>query len=76
MGHYSGMFNEQNLQELLELLASLQGKFMLTMYPNDLISKQAKRNKWHIHAVEHNVTACSAKKRRKQEEWMVINYAV
>lgn len=76
MGHYSGMFNEQNLQELLDLLAGIQGKFMLTMYPNDLIREYAKRYKWHIHAVERNVTACAAKNRRKQEEWMVVNYTV
>jgi len=76
MGHYSGMFNEQNLKELLDLLAGLQGKFMLTMYPNDLIREYARRYKWHIHAVERQVTACRAKNRRKQEEWMVVNYTV
>jgi DNA adenine methylase len=75
MGHYSGMFNEQNLQELLTLLSGLKGKFMLTMYPNELISKYAQRNKWNIHAVERRVTACAAKNHRKQEEWMVVNYA-
>lgn len=76
MGHYSGMFNEQNLVNLLELLSSVDGKFMLTMYPHEAITAAAKRRKWHIHSVERNVTACRASARRKQEEWMVVNYKV
>jgi DNA adenine methylase len=74
MGHYSGMFNEQNLIELLDLCAILKGKFMLTMYPNDIIRGYADKYAWAIHAVERNVTACRASSRRKQEEWMVCNY--
>ena len=76
MGHYSGMFNEQDLLKLLEVLGGIAGKFMLTMYPHDAIAAAAKRRKWHIHAVERNVTACKASSRRKQEEWMVVNYEV
>lgn len=43
MGHYTGMFGENDLRCLLELLCRLQGKFMLTMYPNDLIREFANR---------------------------------
>ncbi|GHT16278.1 restriction endonuclease subunit M [Bacteroidia bacterium] len=74
MGHYSGMFNEQNLRELLDLLAKIKGKFMLTMYPNETIRSTAKRNKWNIHAVERNITTCKSSSRRKQEEWIIMNY--
>lgn len=42
MGHYAGMFNEENLYDLLELLTGIQGKFMLTMYPDSLISNMRK----------------------------------
>ncbi|GAB6011434.1 DNA adenine methylase [Viscerimonas tarda] len=76
MGHYSGMFNEQNLTDLLNLCATLKGKFMLTMYPNEIIKEFADKQAWHIHAVERNVTACKAVSRRKQEEWMVVNYEI
>lgn len=74
MGHYSGMFNEQNLRELLELCATLKGKFMLTMYPNDLIQEFANRFGWIIHRVERQISACKAESRRRQEEWMICNY--
>jgi DNA adenine methylase len=73
MGHYGGMFNEQNMLELLDLCAGLKGKFMLTMYPCPLIQEYVDKHGWRIHAVERTVTA-SKSTRRKQEEWMVVNY--
>jgi DNA adenine methylase len=74
MGHYANMFNDQNLKELLELCETLQGKFMLTMYPNEDIQTFAERNGWVIHRVERQVSACAAAHRKKQEEWMVCNF--
>lgn len=74
MGHYSNMFNEQNLSELLELCTGLKGKFMLTMYPNDLIAAAAKKHKWTIHEVDRQVSACKVEARRRQIEWIVCNY--
>ncbi|MDR2147707.1 MAG: DNA adenine methylase [Tannerella sp.] len=76
MAHYTGMFNEQNLEELLYLCTSLKGKFMLTMYPNRVIREYSDRCGWHIHTVERQVSACKAEHRRRQEEWMVMNYDV
>ena len=76
MGHYAGMFNEQNLEELLKLCSIIQGKFMLTMYPHELIKRYAEKHEWHIHKVERIVSACKAEYRRKQEEWIVVNYNV
>jgi len=74
MGHYSGMFNEQSLKELLELCSTLQGKFMLTMYPNELIKDFTERFGWKIHEVERQVSACKTQYRRRQLEWMICNY--
>jgi len=74
MGHYSGMFNEQSLKELLELCSTLLGKFMLTMYPNDLIKEFTERFGWKIHEIERQVSACKAEHRRRQIEWIICNY--
>lgn len=74
MGHYSGMFNNEDLSNLLNICANLKGKFMLTMYPNELIEAKAKTHGWSIHPVERRVTACRGEYQRKQEEWMVCNY--
>lgn len=72
-GHYEGSFNEQNMNDLLRLLENVQGKFMLTMFPLELIEQYASKNKWTIHRVERTISV-SKTNRRKQEEWMVCNY--
>lgn len=73
MGHYSGMFNEQNLQELLEVCANMKGKFMLTMYPHKLIQSFVDRYGWKIQVVNRKVTA-SLNTRKDVSEWLIMNY--
>ena len=70
-GHYEGCFNEQNMEALLQLLETVKGKFMLTMFPLPLIEKYAIKNGWIIHRIERTISA-SKTNRRKQEEWMVL----
>lgn len=72
-GHYEGSFNEQNMEALLRLLCTIQGKFMLTMFPLDMIEQYAHEHGWIIHRVQRAVIA-NMESRRKQEEWMVCNY--
>lgn len=72
-GHYEGSFNAQNMEELLKLLEKVKGKFMLTMFPLEMIEKYANDNNWTIHRVERTISA-SKTNRRKQEEWIVCNY--
>jgi DNA adenine methylase len=74
MGHYSGMFNEQNLKDLLDLCVTLEGRFMLTMYPHGKIKEYAEQNGWVIHKADRQVSACKTEYRRRQEEWMICNY--
>lgn len=74
-GHYEGVFDESNLIALLDLLSTIRGKFMLTMFPNELIEQAASRHGWIIHRVQRTISASkSIESRRKQEEWMVCNY--
>ena len=72
-GHYDGVFSEQNMEQLLRLLQTVKGKFMLTMFPYNMIEDYALKNGWIIHRVERTISA-SKTSRRKQEEWMVCNY--
>lgn len=60
------------------MLSQIEGKFMLTMYPDDMIRKYANDNSWIIHKIERVVSASNSvtTKRRKQEEWMVVNYHI
>lgn len=72
-GHYEGSFNEQNMEDLLKLLETVKGKFMLTMFPLPMIEEYANKNRWVIHRIERTISV-SKTNRRKQEEWMVCNY--
>jgi DNA adenine methylase len=74
MGHYSGMFNEQNLAELLDVCANLKGKFMLTMFPNAALQLYAEQQGWSIHRFDRQISACRVSRRRRQEEWVICNY--
>lgn len=74
-GHYAGSFDERNLEDLLKLLTGIKGKFMLTMFPLDMICYYAEVNGWTIHRFERTISA-SKTARRKQEEWIVCNYPV
>lgn len=72
-GHYAGVFSTSDMTRLLELLATLKGKFMLTMYPYGEIEEFARSHDWEIRKVERTISG-SKTTRRKQEEWMIINY--
>lgn len=72
-GHYEDTFNERNMAELLHLLEGVKGRFMLTMFPLEMIEEHAKKNGWIIHRVERTISA-SKVSRRRQEEWIVCNY--
>lgn len=72
-GHYEGTFSEQNMEQLLQLLEGVKGKFMLTMFPYGRIEEYAQRNGWRIHRIERTISA-SKQSRRRQEEWIVCNY--
>lgn len=72
-GHYSNMFGRRELRDLLDVLSKIQGKFMLTGFPDDEILRYVQTEGWLIHPVERTISA-SRTRRRKQEEWMVVNY--
>lgn len=72
-GHYEGVFSEQNLEQLLQLLETVKGRFMLTMYPFPSIETHARKNGWRIHAVQRTISVAKSN-RRRQEEWIVCNY--
>ena len=72
-GHYEGSVNEMDMENLLKLLERIKGKFMLTMFPLQMIEDYAIKNNWIIHRIERTISA-SKISRRKQEEWIVCNY--
>lgn len=71
-GHYGG-YTLQDFDELLELISGLKGKFMLTMFPNELLSEYVVKNNWKVTEVSRHISA-SRTNRRKQTELVVMNY--
>ncbi|MBI9055532.1 MAG: DNA adenine methylase [Bacteroidales bacterium] len=71
-GHYNG-YNEQHFKELLDLLSNLEGKFMLTMFPNDMLQEYIDQYGWHKVEITRTISV-STSNRRKQAEWIIMNY--
>jgi len=71
-GHYAG-YTIQDFEELLKLCSVLKGKFMLTMFPDKLLSEYIVNNGWNVVEVSRMISA-SRTNRRKQTELIVMNY--
>lgn len=54
-GHYNG-YHEQDYENLLQLLSSVKGKWLLSSYPSTLLQRYAKENKWTMYSVEQGVS--------------------
>lgn len=72
-GHYSGMFDENDLGHLLDLRQQVKGKFILTMYPHDTIERYAETYGWTIKRIERFISSSKVSRKHK-EEWIVYNY--
>ncbi|MGB5931022.1 MAG: DNA (cytosine-5-)-methyltransferase [Cyclobacteriaceae bacterium] len=46
MGHYKG-YTEKDFEELLNVLANIKGKFLLSSYPSEVLQKFTQKHKWH-----------------------------
>lgn len=71
--HYKNTFTEEDLRRLLEALTQIRGKFMLTMFPLQMLQDYIDKYNWNKHLVERCITA-SKENRRRQVEWIVTNY--
>ncbi|MBP2831282.1 DNA (cytosine-5-)-methyltransferase [Aquimarina sp. U1-2] len=46
MGHYKG-YTEKDFEELLNMLASIKGKFLLSSYPSEILDHYTKKHRWY-----------------------------
>lgn len=75
MGHYDG-YTERDFEELLKLLSSIQGKFVLSSYPSKILSSYIKLNKWKFREIEQNVSVCAATKKKSKIEVITANFEI
>lgn len=73
MGHY-GDYNARDFEDLLSLLSQLQGKFLLSSYPSELLTKYTEQNGWHTQSIE--LTIATSSKGKKKTEVLTANYTI
>jgi len=72
MGHYKG-YTEMDFKNLLNMLTKLQGKFLLTTYPSQILDDYTESNKWLT--INNNMHLSAAnKKGATKNEVFTMNY--
>lgn len=51
MGHYGG-YTEKDFCNLLDKLSTIEGKFLLSCYPNPVLTEYIKRNNWNTKEIK------------------------
>jgi DNA adenine methylase len=65
-GHYDG-YSESDFEALLKALAGIEGKFLLSSYPSDLLASYKAKNKWHTKSIEQAVSVNKGYGKKKIE---------
>ncbi len=73
MGHYDG-YTIEDFEKLLKTLETIQGKFLLSSYPSNILDKYTKKNNWHQIKIEQRVHMSSKNKRKI--EVLTANYPI
>ena len=77
MGHYHG-YSESDFKMLLDQLTRVQGKFLLSSYPNDMLTKYIKKHGWYTKYFDKPLTASKATLGRprlsRKIEMLIANY--
>ncbi len=66
MGHYKG-YTKTNFQELLQLLSTIEGKFLLSSYPSQLLKEYTDKYSWHNRQFEQFVAVSARSKSDKRK---------
>lgn len=76
MGHYKG-YTEEDFRALLEMLAAIKGKFLLSSYPSDILTEFIDRNGWYTLKKELIVTVnIKSGNEKKKTEILTANYPI
>ena len=72
LGHYGG-YTENDFKELLNVLQTIEGKFLLTSYPSSILAEYTEKNGWFTIENEMHLSA-STKKGATKVEVFTMNY--
>ena len=71
-GHYKG-YSENDYRELLNALAKVKGKFLLSSYPSKILSAYINKYKWNVQKITKSVAVTKHTDKIKTE-MIVMNY--
>ena len=79
-GHYEG-YNEQDYERLLNTLVGVKGKFLLSSFPNEYLTRYSKEHGWKVIEIDKNSSATKIDthngiERKKKTEVLVMNYEI
>lgn len=76
MGHYKG-YTESDFEALLSMLSGINGKFLLSSYPGELLDRYIKVNSWHSIKREMTVTVnIKGGNPKRKTEVLTANYPI
>ena len=73
--HYRG-FGFDSLEELLTLLSSVKGRFILSNFDSPMLRKFIKRNGWNTKVVDMAMRVSNFNEARRKKEVLVYNYTI
>lgn len=77
-GHYNG-YNVDDYEVLLKTLSNIEGKFLLSSYPSDVLTKYAKAHKWQQIEIKSGVSVANSNSTKPQKiktEVLTANYGI
>lgn len=72
IGHYKG-YTEADFTRLLDRLTEVKGRFLLSSYPSEVLTRYTAQNGWHTRTIVQNVGAGHVVGKRKTEV-LTMNY--
>jgi DNA adenine methylase len=74
-GHYNG-YSVDDFESLLKVLSKIEGKFLLSSYPSDILKQYTSKYKWKQQTKEFTVSVAhnSTKPLKKKIEVLTANY--
>lgn len=78
LGHYE-KYTEEDFEKLLQVLSKIKGKFLLSSYPSEILSKYIKKNNWHSKKIDKALCMAAsnaAHKKKRKTEVLTANYEI
>jgi len=74
-GHYDG-YSRDDFENLLKTLSRVEGKFLMSSYPSDILAEYTKANNWSVKTLEQTVSVANGtgKPGKKKIEVLTANY--